>query len=177
LDREAEDGGEDLVAQVGEALARLQQALTRLDAAAAAYMGVSATDLQSLAILLRHGGTMTAGQLAAESRLTPGSITALIDRLEREGYAQRVRGETDRRTVMVELTPRAYELADETYGDIAAAGRDLARGLSRRDLIAIRDFLDSWCAVQLQQVERLAPCGEEGADSCVRPEEGSPDDA
>lgn len=161
--------GEDLVAQVGEALAGLQEALTRLDAAAAAYMGVSATDLQCLAILLRHGGAMTAGRLAAESRLTPGSVTALIDRLERGGYARRVRGESDRRTVTVELTPRAYELADQTYGDIAAAGRDLARGLSTRDLAAIRDFLTSWCAVQMEQVDRLGACEKDDVD-CIRPD-------
>jgi DNA-binding MarR family transcriptional regulator len=56
---------------------------------------------------------MSAGDLAEASRLTTGAITAVIDRLERAGYAHRVPDPSDRRRVLVELTPKAYEASME----------------------------------------------------------------
>src|SRR5947209_12465861 len=56
---------------------------------------------------------MSAGDLAQESRLTTGAITAVLDRLERAGYARRVPDPSDRRRVLVEPTPKAFETANE----------------------------------------------------------------
>ena len=56
---------------------------------------------------------MSAGDLAEASRLTTGAITAVIDRLERAGYARRVPDPSDRRRVLVEPTEKAYEAAME----------------------------------------------------------------
>jgi DNA-binding MarR family transcriptional regulator len=61
------------------------------------------TELMALGYL-RDRGPLRAGQLGERLGLTTGSITALIDRLERVGYAHRLRHPTDRRIVLVELT-------------------------------------------------------------------------
>jgi DNA-binding MarR family transcriptional regulator len=56
-------------------------------------------------------------------------MTAALDRLERAGYVRRVRGETDRRQVRVEVTLRALELTEANLradpapkGSISVAG-------------------------------------------------------
>ena len=51
-------------------------------------------------------------------RLTPSTLTSLADRLERDGYLERRRHPTDRRTVMLALTPvgeHAFRAEKEFY--------------------------------------------------------------
>ena len=59
------------------------------DNLAAQRLGVNETDLHCLNIIENAGG-VTAGELAAESGLTTGAVTGVIDRLERKGFARRV---------------------------------------------------------------------------------------
>src|SRR4029077_9046664 len=54
---------------------------------------------------LRDGGPLRAGQLAERLGLSTAAITALVDRLERIDYAHRLRTPSDRRAVLVQLTP------------------------------------------------------------------------
>ncbi|QKS44630.1 MarR family transcriptional regulator [Paenibacillus cellulosilyticus] len=49
-------------------------------------------------------GEQKLGDLAEELDLTSGAITALCDKLEKKGFALRRRLETDRRTVMLDIT-------------------------------------------------------------------------
>ncbi len=46
----------------------------------------------------------TAGEIAETARLSPASVTAMLDDLERDGIVTRVRSDTDRRRVLVLLT-------------------------------------------------------------------------
>jgi DNA-binding MarR family transcriptional regulator len=46
----------------------------------------------------------TAGEIAEAARLSPASVTGMLDELEREGMVTRVRSESDRRRVLVSLT-------------------------------------------------------------------------
>src|ERR1700734_866538 len=78
-------------------------------------LGINRSDSRCLDILDQLG-QMTAGALAQESGLSTGAITAVIDRLEKVGYAQRVADPSDRRRVLVELTDRARALAYELMG-------------------------------------------------------------
>ena len=77
------------------------------DALAAERLGISPTDLRCLDIVQGRGG-VTAGELATASGLSTGAVTAVVDRLERAGLARRVRDESDRRKVNVEVTDRHY---------------------------------------------------------------------
>src|SRR3954454_18464718 len=71
------------------------------DNLAARRLGVNETDLHCLNIIENAGG-VTAGELAAESGLTTGAVTGVIDRLEGKGFARRVPDPADRRRVKVE---------------------------------------------------------------------------
>jgi DNA-binding MarR family transcriptional regulator len=77
----------------------------------AARLGVNSTDLECLE-LVAFGSEVTAGALAKRTGLTTGSITTAIDRLERAGFVQRGRDNSDRRKVVVSATPAA-RLQDE----------------------------------------------------------------
>jgi DNA-binding MarR family transcriptional regulator len=56
---------------------------------------------------------VTAGCLAKHAELSPASMTAMLDQLEREGYVTRRRSETDRRQVLVALTDQGRAKMEE----------------------------------------------------------------
>lgn len=96
-DTTSEGGG---IAEVGR---ELGIATVLFHTKVAEHLGLSVTDHKCLDLAVRAGEPLTAGQLAELSGLTTGAVTAVIDRLERAGYARRVRSKTDRRRVFIEL--------------------------------------------------------------------------
>jgi DNA-binding MarR family transcriptional regulator len=101
-----------LYEELGDEVRANQRATDVVDELVCQLLGVNRTDARCLDILDQHG-SMTAGDLAEASRLSTGAITAVIDRLERAGLGRRVPDPSDRRRVLVELTPKAYEAANE----------------------------------------------------------------
>jgi len=67
-------------------------------------IGINSTDLECLDFIVLRG-PISAGELAAVTGLTTGSITGVIDRLERAGFARRDRHGSDRRKVLVQAMP------------------------------------------------------------------------
>jgi DNA-binding MarR family transcriptional regulator len=94
-----------------------QRATDEVDEIGARFFGINRTDSKCVDILDQHG-SMSAGELARESRLTSGAITAVIDRLERAGIARRVADPSDRRRVLVELTPETRASIQQFMGPI-----------------------------------------------------------
>ena len=125
------------------------------DTLAAARLGVSETDLRCLNII-ENGGGVTAGELAAQSGLTTGAITGVLDRLERSGFARRVPDPSDRRRVRVEVTPAFYERAGEIWGPLAADWQaTVARRFTAQELERIADFLRLTREVGRRHLDRL----------------------
>jgi MarR family transcriptional regulator, organic hydroperoxide resistance regulator len=58
-----------------------------------------------LLIELYERGELPAGELAAAARLTPATVTQMLDHLAAQGHVERVRSQTDRRVVVSRLTP------------------------------------------------------------------------
>lgn len=131
---------EGLIRELIEALRRHQNAVEAVDDAATRYLGLNRTDTRCLDIIERRGG-VTAGELAAESGLTTGAITAALDRLEGAGYVRRVRDGADRRRVLVDLTDKANRCTMQCYGPIAQEGYSSLQAYSDEELILIRDFM------------------------------------
>ena len=125
------------------------------DSLAAERLGVTETDLRCLNII-ENGGGLSAGDLAAQSGLTAGAITGVIDRLERAGFARRVPDPGDRRRVRVEVTPAFYTLAERIWGPIAADWQStLSRRFTTAELERITDFLRATNEVGRRHLERL----------------------
>ena len=87
-----------------------------LDQAVADRFGLNRTDARALDVLDQHEGPITAGELAQAMHLTTGAVTSVLDRLERAGWAKRVRDPDDRRRVLVQATPKVKKMGDSIYG-------------------------------------------------------------
>lgn len=62
---------------------------------------------------LAQGGEMSASELALCADVAPATATQMLDSLAAVGLINRRRSETDRRSVIVSLTPRGSELVSE----------------------------------------------------------------
>src|SRR5690349_16633531 len=70
---------------------------------------VTLTHLAALSTLQRHG-PMSPGELAAQERVQPPSMTRVVVALEAAGLVSRTKHPTDGRQVIIDLTPAAEEL-------------------------------------------------------------------
>jgi DNA-binding MarR family transcriptional regulator len=104
-----------LISQAALAARLHQNAYDRFEDAASEYFGVNRTAMRCMDVLER-AGQLTAGEIARQTGLTSGAVTALLDRLERAGWVRRLRDDTDRRRILVELTDKARQGAAEVYG-------------------------------------------------------------
>jgi DNA-binding MarR family transcriptional regulator len=75
----------------------------------AGLLGLGTTETQALSYLAVHGARGQS-ELARDLSLTSSAATALVDRLERHGAAERARHPTDRRRTTIRLTPRGEQL-------------------------------------------------------------------
>jgi DNA-binding MarR family transcriptional regulator len=69
---------------------------------------------------------------------SPPNVTALVDRLERDGLLRRERNREDRRVVMATLTERGWQALATAAPEVFAAERRMLRDLSpadRRELV------------------------------------------
>jgi DNA-binding MarR family transcriptional regulator len=73
--------------------------------------GLTSPQLLCLKALASTHGDMTVAALGRAVQLGSPTVTGIVDRLERGGYAERVRDTVDRRRVFVRLTPRGAEQA------------------------------------------------------------------
>jgi DNA-binding MarR family transcriptional regulator len=126
-----------------------------MDAAIAELLGVNRTDLFCLDILARLG-TVSAGRLAEESRLTTGAVTSVLDRLERAGYVRRLDDPTDRRRVLIETTDRFRELAEHAWGPVAEELIGSGSRYTREQLEGIRAFLRFGAELSYRRAEELS---------------------
>jgi DNA-binding MarR family transcriptional regulator len=145
---------EQLISEVREAFRLNGQASDAMDQAAAEFLGIHRTDGRLLDVL-QMAGRMSAGELAKAGQLSPGAVTAALDRLERAGYVRRVRDESDRRRVLVEITDRMQELTGELYGPLAASGDALLGDLTEEHLTVMRDVMREAARLQLEQADRV----------------------
>jgi DNA-binding MarR family transcriptional regulator len=144
----------DLVTRVAECIPKLQEAMTKVDEAAAAVLGVNLTDLHCLAILLRQGKA-AASQLAHLLGLTRGAVTTVLDRLERVGLAKRIPDPKDRRGVLVEVTATARKRVQAIWGPIGKEGMIQLVGYSSDELRFLHDFLEKARTLQESHAKRI----------------------
>jgi DNA-binding MarR family transcriptional regulator len=144
-----------LYLELGAEVRASQRATDVVDDLVCQLLGVNRTDARCLDILDEHG-SMSAGDLAEASRLTTGAITAVIDRLERGGYARRVPDPSDRRRVLVEPTAKAYQASMELM--VAPMGeltRPMASRYTEEQLRMFIEFTRSGREIQEKHAEWL----------------------
>lgn len=150
----SKESHQDLVTSTAREIAEFQDAGSLVDEAAAQRLGINRTDQRCLG-LLAVDGAMGAGQLAAATELSPGAMTAALDRLERLGYVRRVRSSTDRRSVIVEIMPTARQMIEDFYGPIGREGMAELEQYSDAELAFLRDFLRKGRELQIRHAARI----------------------
>ena len=106
----------------------------------AQQIGINATDMQCLNIL-DFEGPVAAGRLAELTGLTTGAITNAIDRLEKNGFVERVRDPKDRRRVVVQQLPSKQEDFG-IFHDIYQLWIEHCTAFSDQELAIVLDFLN-----------------------------------
>ncbi|SHG24134.1 MarR family winged helix-turn-helix transcriptional regulator [Streptoalloteichus hindustanus] len=155
---------DSLRAELADEIRANQAAVDAMDEAAAEHLGINRTDLRCLDVLMRLGSARP-GELGVTLGLTTGSVTALLDRLERLGYATRSPDPTDRRKVVVRPTTQANRRAKALYGPIAEDGHRFLARYSRTELEVLLDFLRRSRALQEEHVARIRATRPGGAGS------------
>jgi DNA-binding MarR family transcriptional regulator len=130
-----------------------QVAYDRFEDAAAACVGVNRTAMRCMDVL-DQAGQLTPSEIAVQTGLTSGAVTAMLDRLERVGLVQRRPDPSDRRRVLVQLTDKARELASEIYGPLAVEMTEFER-YSDAELRLIANFLRLATATLRRHAERV----------------------
>ena len=83
--------------------------------------------------MLKMGHAGTALELARELAMDAGAITRMLDRLEAKGLIQRVRSESDRRVVNVQLTPQGEAVVEHIPHVLASVNNDFLRGFNKQE--------------------------------------------
>jgi DNA-binding MarR family transcriptional regulator len=93
--------------ELGAAFRRVFRSLNRLRGRDTHLGGSELSHAQfELLIELDERGELSAGDLAAAARLSPATVTPMLDHLAECGHVERLRSETDRRVVVSRLTPQ-----------------------------------------------------------------------
>jgi MarR family transcriptional regulator, organic hydroperoxide resistance regulator len=93
--------------ELGKAFRRVFRGLSRLRGRDTHLGGSELSHAQfELLIELYERGELPAGELAAAARLTPATVTQMLEHLADRGHVERARSEIDRRVVVSRLTPR-----------------------------------------------------------------------
>jgi DNA-binding MarR family transcriptional regulator len=117
-----------------------------------------------LLIELDERGGLPAGELAAAARLTPATVTQMLDHLAECGHVERVRSETDRRVVVSRLTPQGRRKIEAKRQAWKERWDAALLGVDPEELLAATRVL-----------ERLAAMLEDApaAEACESPRAGS----
>jgi MarR family 2-MHQ and catechol resistance regulon transcriptional repressor len=95
--------------------------------------GLTEPQFNVLIELASNDGRLPQCELARRLLRSPANVTALIDRMERDGLVRRVRGERDRRTVLSEITERGWDALGSATPAVFSAERHILSDLSAAD--------------------------------------------
>ncbi|WJS86972.1 MarR family transcriptional regulator [Paracoccus sp. TOH] len=87
----------------------------------------------------REGLSMT--ELSRMLLVSNGNATAVVDRLEKDGLVRRTPSETDRRTVLVALTPAGLAAFEGFAADHEAEVNRILAGLTEEDIELLTEIL------------------------------------
>jgi DNA-binding MarR family transcriptional regulator len=100
--------------------------------------GLSHVALNALAVIEGNGAPMPAGAVGSRVHITSGTMTSVLDTLERNGYIQRLTDPEDRRRVLVDITPDAQALLNRLLPEVAQTTTSTLAGFGDKEL---NDFL------------------------------------
>jgi DNA-binding MarR family transcriptional regulator len=145
---------DELLGELDMAGRAISAAAVMFHTAMAARLGLSATESKALDLLQRHG-PLTAGELGRHSGLAPASVTGLVDRLERKGFARRVPHPGDGRRVLIEMLPDKVAGFGPPLMEFVASLRELYDTFTDDELAAIVRYCNEAARRQNEVTARM----------------------
>lgn len=104
---------------------------------------IESWEFDVMAALRRAGEPyeLSPGRLLRETLVTSGTMTNRVDRLTTRGLVERHPDPTDRRGVLVRLTPDGKDAVDGAFAALLDAERELLSGLSAEDQAVLAGLL------------------------------------
>jgi DNA-binding MarR family transcriptional regulator len=133
----------------------LSTAIVMFHTAVGEASGLSLTESKALEVITRDG-PVTPADIARLTGLTPASVTALLDRLERKKVARRRPHPTDGRRYLVEIDPAHMQRSREIFTDLVLSLEELSGEFTDDELAAVTRFLHGAADLQLRATHRLA---------------------
>ena len=121
-------------------LARAFQTMDRVSARDIQRFGVTQPQF-AVVECLGHLGPLTIGELSKKMLVSGGSMTVVIDNLERRGFVVRGHSVKDRRSVVVRLTVKGAVFFDQVFPSHAECIREAASVLSKDEQLRLETLL------------------------------------
>ena len=126
----ARGAGAQELTELGVAFRRVFRSLSRLRGRDTHLGGSELSHAQfELLIELYERGELPAGELAAAARLTPATVTQMLDHLADCGHVERARSQTDRRVVVSRLTRQGRRKIEAKRAAWQSAGKQALEGV------------------------------------------------
>jgi len=125
-----------------------------LHQAVAERLGLNIIDLRCLR-LASEAEEPTAGHLAKITGLTTGTITGLLDRLEKARFVRRERDANDRRKVIVKLLPGGAQKIERIMGPLSQDMNKALQHFTEEELKAVLRFFDVTAGAVGRHLERI----------------------
>ncbi|RAX44184.1 hypothetical protein DQ354_16550 [Arthrobacter sp. AQ5-06] len=117
----------------------------RLRARLARELGLSVAEFNALEFV-RDSGDLTPKHLSLDLNITTGSVTSMIDRLERAGFLRRGPNPADRRSLLLQLTPAGTQAMDWVYDHFHRAVSATILGEAAPSVPRVAEFLERTAA-------------------------------
>ncbi|MFI5837614.1 MarR family winged helix-turn-helix transcriptional regulator [Micromonospora sp. NPDC051300] len=142
--RRRDDPRGRLVAEITNDLRRYSADAQHVGHAFASLHGLNPTDLQALIAVMEAelvGDPITPGRLGDVLNLSSGSVTALVDRLERAGHIRRDRDTADRRKILLHYADRGATLAQSFFGPLGRRTDEVMGRFTDDELAVVHRFM------------------------------------
>jgi DNA-binding MarR family transcriptional regulator len=126
--------------KLADLVRKYTSAVLRHAAATAKRMSLEASELAALEHL-QAAGPMTQKRLGERLSISPGAVTAMIDRLESRGYVERIPNPEDRRSALVLITKAGVEESVRHLWPYIEDMRGIEEGFSEEEREVIARFL------------------------------------
>jgi DNA-binding MarR family transcriptional regulator len=144
-----------LTAAIKASLREVSIQLSVLNHHVSARLDLKDVDLDCMELIGRHG-PLSPSSLARRAGLHPATMTGILDRLERAGWAARDRDPSDRRGVVVRaLRDRGAEVV-RLYSGMNTSMDQICAGYGDTELQLIADFLRLTADAGREAADKLA---------------------
>jgi DNA-binding MarR family transcriptional regulator len=133
----------DAVSQVAEQFTRAFWRMRRGTAKELAPFGLTFAQARVLRVIGKADGPLRIGDLATRLEIVPRSATSMVDLLQEAGLAVREADPSDRRSVLVSLTPAGRALLDRMGEARRASAEALFGNLDAEQLAHLQSLLET----------------------------------